>query len=237
MRKCYFIYLLFLFVSCQKENPADLYDQETKQKAIYTHKGVDSALSLLEQVPFHKLPKAYRKKANFQAYPNKNYPKRNFYIVPGNKVYAFIAGRTRLHHLLPKDETYQRVISNQTKEEQILCINPSVIHKLLDLYLEMERINLDPKAIKVISGFRHPHENNRVKGARGSRHLIGDALDIKVGDVDKNGKIEKEDKWKVYKILNEKVIGNTSGIGRYPKSQVLHFDVRGYGARWDSYTR
>jgi uncharacterized protein YcbK (DUF882 family) len=58
-------------------------------------------------------------------------------------------------------------------------------------------------------------------------------VDIEIGDVDKNGKINKADKKIVLDLLENQIIGNQGGVGRYPWSQTVHFDVRGWYARWD----
>jgi len=36
-------------------------------------------------------------------------------------------------------------------------------------------------------------------------------------------------------ILENKVIGDQGGIGRYPGTMSVHFDVRGFKARWDKH--
>lgn len=45
-----------------------------------------------------------------------------------------------------------------------------------------------------------------------------------------------EDKQIVLDFLDKEIIGNKGGIGLYPGTKAVHFDVRGHRARWNSYT-
>jgi uncharacterized protein YcbK (DUF882 family) len=56
-----------------------------------------------------------------------------------------------------------------------------------------------------------------------------------VGDINRNGIANAADKKIILDILEQKIIGNTGGLGLYPKSDVVHFDTRGYRARWNSH--
>lgn len=38
-------------------------------------------------------------------------------------------------------------------------------------------------------------------------------------------------------LLETKIIKNTGGIGKYVETMSIHFDVRGWRARWNSYSR
>src|SRR5687768_1913407 len=74
--------------------------------------------------------------------------------------------------------------------------------------------------------------------ARGSRHLVGDAIDFIVFDINKDGKTNSTDVNIVFDILDKDIIGNKGGIGTYKKEssfinrQMIHIDNRGYRARW-----
>lgn len=75
--------------------------------------------------------------------------------------------------------------------------------------------------------------------ARKSRHITGDAIDLVVLDVNQDGKTDKEDVRIVKNILAEDIIQNKGGIGTYTSEsnffsrQMVHFDCRGNGARWE----
>jgi len=65
--------------------------------------------------------------------------------------------------------------------------------------------------------------------------MKGQAIDMTIGDINKDGTFTKEDKKIVLDICDKKVIGNKGGIGLYPGTRAVHIDVRGYKARWNSY--
>lgn len=70
-----------------------------------------------------------------------------------------------------------------------------------------------------------------------SRHLKGEAIDILVGDVNSDGKINGQDVDIVFHVLDTQIIKDQGGIGTYKDKSILikqmvHFDCRGYMARW-----
>ena len=74
--------------------------------------------------------------------------------------------------------------------------------------------------------------------ARKSQHLHGNAIDVLVLDINDDRKSNHQDV-EIVKSLLEKIIGDKGGIGTYMKEsfilnrQMIHFDCRGYHARWD----
>lgn len=74
--------------------------------------------------------------------------------------------------------------------------------------------------VYVNSGIRCEEHNAAVGGAKGSRHLYGDAADIRC-----NGKIPEQ----LYEIADE--IFCDGGVGLYDWG--IHVDARGYKARWN----
>ena len=94
----------------------------------------------------------------------------------------------------------------------------------------------------IISGKRYFWDNGFLNAygsaAKNSKHLSGEAIDIIVLDVNQDGEANSKDVDIVFKILNEKIVKNSGGIGTYKKGsdffsrQMVHFDCRGYWARW-----
>ena len=78
------------------------------------------------------------------------------------------------------------------------------------------------KPIHIISGTRCHAYNEQVGGAKESRHLTGEAADIKVEDIDP---------YEVYHTLC-KLHPDRYGIGCY--HTFTHFDVRDQKARWSA---
>ena len=74
--------------------------------------------------------------------------------------------------------------------------------------------------VYINSGVRCPEHNEAVGGADNSRHMDGDAADIRCP-----GKTPRE----LYSIA-DRIVGNTGGVGLYDWG--IHVDAREYKARW-----
>ena len=106
---------------------------------------------------------------------------------------------------------------------------------VLSLQQELRKLGHDHNGFKITYGHRSPIKNELVKGAKSSKHIMGQAVDIVINDIDRDGKYTEKDKNIVLDIAERIVIGNKGGIGRYPGTRTVHLDVRGSRARWDSY--
>lgn len=80
--------------------------------------------------------------------------------------------------------------------------------------------------ITVISWYRTPAHNRKVDGAKNSRHLQGDAVDIVVAGISPKAVADKVDELQKSGALPR------GGLGRYPT--FTHLDLRGRNARWAS---
>jgi uncharacterized protein YcbK (DUF882 family) len=85
------------------------------------------------------------------------------------------------------------------------------------------------------------HNDIQVKfsgAAKDSRHLVGDAIDFIVFDINDDGKSDSKDVDIVFDILDKEIINDKGGIGTYKNEhsfidrQMIHIDCRGYRARW-----
>lgn len=85
--------------------------------------------------------------------------------------------------------------------------------------LEVVRVQLGNRSIKITSGWRDMQTNKRVGGARLSRHLTGEAADIVVAGLSPKAVQERLDPWW------------PSGLGY--GSTFTHLDIRGYKARFN----
>jgi uncharacterized protein YcbK (DUF882 family) len=80
------------------------------------------------------------------------------------------------------------------------------------------------KPIRIVSGYRSPAHNAKVKGAKASQHLTASAADIRVAGVPP----------RMLKIAVETLIKSgkmrDGGIGMY--ASWLHYDIGPAGRRW-----
>jgi len=208
------------------------YDLKTNQKAILTYKDIDKVLQSIEKVAVSDLPDSY---LTYSKYQHKKYKKivknQDFYFIKGNDKYRFLVDEYRVRDFVTKDKLLKRF----KKSEQYMLLDKKLLYKLLALKLALKEKGYDPNGFKLTSAFRHPRHNEEIGGASQSRHIYGQAIDITVKDVDKNGIANQKDKKIILDLLEKEIIKDKGGIGRYPNSMSVHFDTRGYRARWDSH--
>lgn len=77
--------------------------------------------------------------------------------------------------------------------------------------------------IAVTSGYRDPERNARVGGARYSKHIDGDAIDLHIGHYTDAQKVA---------VLEAAIRHGARGIGVYPGGNSLHIDTRETAATW-----
>jgi hypothetical protein len=95
--------------------------------------------------------------------------------------------------------------------------------QLLAKNLQVLRDYLD-EPIRVISGYRTKKYNTRIRGARRSQHMLAKAGDIKIKSMKPREVYEL-----IIKLIKEGKM-MSGGVGIY--KTFVHYDVRGYNARW-----
>ena len=80
------------------------------------------------------------------------------------------------------------------------------------------------RPIKITSGYRAPQHNASVGGAKNSRHLVGDAADIKV-----EGMTPRQVADVIERLINDGRMLQ-GGLGVY--RTWVHYDTRGTRSRW-----
>lgn len=210
------------------------YDDSTGQQPILSHVSLDSVLDQLTQVPYENLPKEYLTYTGSQKIETV-LKYKYYYKVNGTDVLKYVTGHFRIGDLLSKDTFYnENLRCLPTGCEQFWLCDKKLLHKFLDLILWMKKQGYNDSAITVKNGHRHPGYNSVKGGVSRSYHMQGMAIDIKVGDINRDGIADATDKNILLQILETDIIADEGGLGRYPKSDVIHFDTRGYRARWDA---
>lgn len=80
------------------------------------------------------------------------------------------------------------------------------------------------KVITITSGYRTPEYNKKVGGVKTSQHMEAKAADIKV-----KGMSSKRVAEKIKELIKEGKM-DKGGVGLY--KTFVHYDIRGYNARW-----
>ena len=211
------------------------YDFQHDNPTVNSQEAIDKVLSNLTTINYSDLDDAYL------AYTKSNLPKYKslvkrltYYQVRREDLNKKIAGDFRLKSFICKDDYYADCIMGDVSS--VTCIfNPKIFAKTLALMTELEKLDYDPYGFTIVNGHRHPSYNEIVGGAKLSRHIKGEAVDILIEDINLDGYIDKADKDIVLDLLETKIIGNEGGIGLYPGTDNVHYDVRGTRARWNSY--
>jgi hypothetical protein len=211
------------------------YDRTHQNEDVTTKQQVDAILATFEKVTFKDLDKNYLKYTKSETSKYKSMVKNGtYYKIPSDSIYHKIVGKNRIRNFLPKDKYYKSIRYGQKKYLYWL-LDKRILYKVIALQDELEKQGYNRNAFYVRSSFRHPHYNEKIKGASKSRHIKGEAVDLTIQDINQDGKYTDEDKQIVLKIAEKKIIKNEGGIGLYPGTRAVHLDVRGYRARWNTY--
>ena len=214
---------------------AIFYDYSHQNNYVSTAAEIAAILEQFKSVALKDLPEEYRTQAKLD---DNTYRKmvRNtsYYKIKKKDVYRKIVGDNRMVNLVTKDSAYY-AMSYWSEDWLYWGIDKRILFKILALQDELTKQGYDRNAFYLKSGHRSPWYNEYVKGASKSRHILGQAVDIQVGDINRSGGFTAEDKVIVIQICEDKIIGNKGGIGLYPGTRAVHIDVRGYKARWNSY--
>lgn len=119
-------------------------------------------------------------------------------------------------------KNFRRPLEDLIIDGQLLCNAQEIEKRIISTakHLDEARALLGGHPLKVNSWYRPSKENARVGGAKYSRHLFGDGVDICSNYIQAR---------KMYKKLN-KWHGVTGGLGSY--YSFVHIDRRGQKARW-----
>ena len=231
--------LLFLFLlgSCNSpiEQEIKQYDQETGQKEVLTKEGIDSVLNSFETISYSELGDSY---INYSD-PYKNFEPQlknsTYYVVEGGDIFKFLVGKFRVMDFLPSDGYYKQNEEHlDESRKQYWLVDKKMLYMLLEFILKLDELGYDKYGFYVRESHRHPKLNKMRGGASKSQHIYGKAVDLVIEDINKDGKLNDQDKQICLDIL-EGIVGNKGGMGLYPGTKTIHIDSRGYAARWDSY--
>lgn len=228
--------LVLVFYSNSRDYlEAFCYDIFNKNEYIDSKKKIQNILSSFQKVRLKDLPKDYLTSSKINHATYKSLTKNSsFYLLKKRDCYKKILGNNRIKALISQDKRYTNTWYF-SEEALYWGIDERVLYKALELQDALSEKKLDRDALQITSGHRTPQRNKAVGGASKSRHIKGEALDLWIGDINKDGVYSKEDKQIVLELCDKKIIGNQGGIGLYPGTQVVHIDVRGRRARWNSY--
>lgn len=203
-------------------------------KDVNTREGVDEILTQFPMISQGELTDAFLETAGITTPRFKRLSPKRFFVIKKKDLYRKVAGHLRILDLFARDT--ETLAGFWWSEERLYWgIDPRILYKIIELRAALKEDGWNENGFHVNYGYRHPVLNEAVGGAPVSRHLSGDALDIVVDDINKDGRRNAADKEILLALCEDRLIANKGGIGRYPGTQVVHIDLRGKRARWDSY--
>lgn len=210
-----------------------IFDLQHDNQPVRDWETLEKLLGHFEKVSYQKLDVHHLRQTDSDLPKYEKMLRSAVYLkVPHAALQQRIVGRYRLKDFVSHDGSYRQAIYG-VESHIFWLIDPKVLKKFLSLQQEMEKQGLDPQAFQIICAHRHPRYNARINGVSNSRHVLGQAIDLMVKDVNQDGRYTDADKDMVLKLLEEKIIRDMGGIGRYPGTRVVHFDTRGHRARWN----
>jgi len=211
------------------------FDWLNENREVLKEENIDRIIGSLDKTTYDKMNEEYLDytKSNTSKY-KELIKDLDYYTVSQADLNKRIVGPFRLKEFICRDAYYQDCVLD--RREEIHCIfNPKIFYKTLELIQELERQGYNKYGFDIVNGHRHPSYNERIGGASLSRHIKGEAVDITVNDINGDGYADKSDKDIILDILENKIIKDQGGIGLYPGTDNVHYDVRGTKARWNSY--
>lgn len=202
--------------------------------SVTTQRAVDEILSEFPVIKRANLPRAFLQRTEIDRLKFRRLSPEKFFVLKKKDLYRKVAGHLRIRDLFAVDAE-GRAAFYFSRKPLYWGIDPAILYKVVELRQELEKRGMDAEAFHCNYGYRHPVLNEAVGGASLSRHIAGDALDLVIGDINQDGEVNSRDKKIVLDLCERKIIDGRGGIGRYPGTQVIHLDLRGKRARWDSY--
>ena len=231
----FFIFLLWKFTNFKEKYFRWQYDKTSNQSIVTKQQDIDKILNQFETISFSDLPEEFIQQSNYNLPKYKKLVKNaSFLKIKGNKIFQYLVGDFRIMQFLPRDDFYYDNLDGLGEGSDIYwMMDKKLLYKLLELQNLLVKKGYNETGFEIVNGYRHPAYNSKVGGASMSRHLQGQALDISIEDINDDGRVNQKDKQIVLDLLEKEIIKDKGGIGRYPGTMSVHFDVRGYKARWD----
>ncbi|MFK7970017.1 MAG: DUF882 domain-containing protein [Bacteroidia bacterium] len=225
---------LYIFYPKSRVYPERLwFDSFNENPAINSQAEVADILASFPELSQAELPAAYKRAGGFGESKYRNITKGlRYFVIQKKDCYRRIAGNIRIMDLMSRDSMFHKT-SYASDQAIYWGIDKRILNKILELRALLKAKGYDPNAFSAVNGHRYPRYNERIGGASKSRHIRGEAVDMYIGDINRDGRYTKADKAIVIDLCENHIIKNKGGVGRYPGTRTVHMDVRGYKARWD----
>ena len=144
-------------------------------------------------------------------------------------------------YLTPHLQLGQFVTKQGGRFPKYVVLDERLLVKLEELLDRVHEAGYDVRRFRIMSGYRTPYYNHAIGNVAYSRHIYGAAADILVDDLNRDGRIDRQDAAALAAVVEHRVEdpaqrASLGGIGEYPRTAAhgpfVHVDVRGFRARW-----
>lgn len=240
MKKISAVFLLAIgiLVACTSREPANPKGREQASSIvqvdnheILSKKELDKVFNELPLIKYKDLDASYQLYSDPQQKFIKKLKHSSYYEIKPEDLLKRVVGKFRVCDFVATDKYFEDL--KQGEGKLYWLADKKMLYMFLEMIQQLKRKGYDEYAYTIRNSHRHPFWNaNKWKGAKNSQHIYGRAVDLRVGDINRDGTANQKDKKILLDIL-EKIVGNKGGLGKYPGTMCLHFDSRGYRARWD----
>lgn len=211
------------------------FDLISNNPRIESQEEVERVLNSYRILDYREIEEGYKEWTKSDEPKYKNILRNSKYrVIRQNDFFRKIVGDFRVKDFICRDSIYRKCLFDKRKDYYWL-IDEKLAIAVFKLQRSLKEKGYNPDGFWIRYGHRHPKKNEEVEGAGSSKHIKGEAIDMVIGDINRDGKYTEKDKEIVLEISEKEIIGNKGGIGRYPGTRTIHIDTRGKRARWDSY--
>jgi len=216
----------------------------TGEARVTTAAGLEAALAHLERVKVREIPRAtidrdgYNRRYNWMTALRVTPQQRGLRLAGDKTVEDFISPEFRF-----PDSWLYASLEVERGQDVYLLLDRRLPLKLLHIIRRLEARGHDPDAFIIISAHRTERVNAHIHGfrmqtfgrssvARRSLHLVGRAMDLVIGDLDRNGHIDADDHQAMVcaiRAVERRQPHLSGGLGLYARS--VHTDIRPRGSR------
>jgi hypothetical protein len=166
-----------------------LYDLNHTNTYVRNQKEIDQILSNFKVISFDQLPLSFKKRTKMdQAKYQAMVRTQKFYIIHKKDMYRRIVGDYRIKDLFSRDLAYHTTYYYDDNTVLYWGIDKRILYKVLQLQDLLSQNHYDRDALYISFGHRSPRLNELIGGAALSRHIAGEAADLTIGDINKDGK-------------------------------------------------
>jgi hypothetical protein len=181
------------------------YDRTSQNDTVLEDQEMQSVLEALPMISYQNLDSTYLSWSKSSEANYKSMLKGSTYrVLKRNDFFKKIVGDFRINDFVCRDAYYRACLFDASKEYYWL-VDEKILSALIALRHSLKDSGYNENGFTINSGHRHPRKNEAVRAAKMSKHMKGQAIDLHINDINKDGKYTQEDKNIVLEIAEKEV--------------------------------